>query len=166
MARPVYRDSQPTAKARLKEAFWKLLAETNYSHITVKRLTTLAQVNPNMFYYHYDSMDALALDALNEEKLYEIPSIIRSKILSEDQISLSEALEYIVLGDRWKRIRLFVTSDSAILHQLFYDSRISAHRWRGRSVPACTENADLSYQRKTCEAAHTLPDTRIFLLPY
>ena len=121
MARPSYNNTQPTAKTRLKEAFWKLLSENNYSHITVKKLSTLAQVNPNTFYYHYHSMDDLAFDALNDEKLYEIPSIIRTKIFSKNQISLSEALEYVVIGERWKKIRLFITSDSTILHQHFYD---------------------------------------------
>ena len=122
MARPAYDNSQLTAKARLKESFWKLLSETNYSHITVKKLSSLAQVNPNTFYYHYNTMDDLALDALNDEKLYEIPSIIRTKILSDNQISLGEALEYIVINERWKRIRLFIISDSTILQQHFYNT--------------------------------------------
>ena len=122
MARPAYDNSQLTAKARLKESFWKLLSETNYSHITVKKLSALAQVNPNTFYYHYNTMDDLALDALNDEKLYEIPSIIRTKILSDNQISLGEALEYIVINERWKRRRLFIISDSTILQQHFYNT--------------------------------------------
>lgn len=122
MARPAYDNSQLTAKARLKESFWKLLSETNYSHITVKKLSALAEVNPNTFYYHYNTMDDLALDALNDEKLYEIPSIIRTKILSDNQISLGEALEYIVINERWKRIRLFIISDSTILQQHFYNT--------------------------------------------
>ena len=122
MARPAYDNSQLTAKARLKESFWKLLSETNYSHITVKKLSALAQVNPNTFYYHYNTMDDLAFDALNDEKLHEIPSIIRTKILSKNQISLSETLEYIVINERWKRIRLFIISDSTILQQHFYNT--------------------------------------------
>lgn len=122
MARPAYDNSQLTAKACLKESFWKLLSETNYSHITVKKLSALAQVNPNTFYYHYNTMDDLALDALNDEKLYEIPSIIRTKNLSDNQISLGEALEYIVINERWKRIRLFIISDSTILQQHFYNT--------------------------------------------
>ncbi len=122
MARPAYDNSQLTAKARLKESFWKLLSETNYSYITVKKLSSLAQVNPNTFYYHYNTMDDLAFDALNDEKLHEIPSIIRTKILSKNQIPLSETLEYIVINERWKRIRLFIISDSTILQQHFYNT--------------------------------------------
>lgn len=121
MARPSYRENQLTAKERLKEAFWLLLSEHRYSQITVKKLSQAAQVNPNTFYYHYDSMDDLALEALNDEKLYEIPSIIHEKFLSTDQTALREALGYVVIGDRWKRIRLFVNSDSMILRQHLYD---------------------------------------------
>ena len=122
MARPAYNDAQPTAKARLKEAFWKLLSETSYSRITVKKLSAAAQVNPNTFYYHYTSMDDLALDALNDEKLSEIPSMIRSNILQDTQVSFGEALGYIAISERWKKLRLFISSDSTVLHQLFYDT--------------------------------------------
>ena len=122
MARPAYNDAQPTAKTRLKEAFWKLLSENGYSHITVKKLSAVAQVNPNTFYYHYTSMDDLALDALNDEKLSEIPSMIRTKILQNTQVSFGEALEYIAIDERWKKLRLFISSDSTVLHQLFYDT--------------------------------------------
>ena len=58
---------------------------------------------------------------MNDEKLYEIPSIIHEKFLSTDQTALREALGYVVIGDRWKRIRLFVNSDSMILRQHLYD---------------------------------------------
>lgn len=122
MARPSHNDARPTAKDRLKEAFWDLLSKTSYGHITVKELAAAAQVNPNTFYYHYASMNDLALDALNDEKLYEIPSMIRSRILQNTQVSFSEALEYIAIGERWKKLRLFVSSDSTILRQLFYDT--------------------------------------------
>ena len=120
MARPVYINDKSTAKARLKSAFWELLSETNYSHITVKKLANKAQVNPNTFYYHYDTMSSLALDALNDEKLYEIPSIINETLKKEREFSFSEAIEYVILEDRWKKLRLFVHSDSTLLQQHLY----------------------------------------------
>ena len=123
MARPAYTGFQPTARERLKEAFWELLSKNKYSQITIKKLTSLAMVNPNTFYYHYATMDDLALDALNDEKLYEIPIAFRENILSpSNSISFNRALEYIVIGERWKRIRLFVASDSTVLHKHFYDT--------------------------------------------
>ena len=122
MARPVYSADQPTAKTRLKEAFWQLLSSSGYSQITVKRLCAAARVNPNTFYYHYGSMDDLALDALNDEKLYEIPTFLSDRMLTQNQHALSEALEYIAIDERWQRIRLFVSSDSTILRQHFYNT--------------------------------------------
>ena len=122
MARPVYKKDQITAKDQLKASFWKLLSETNYSRITVKKLTDEAGLNPNTFYYHYDTMDSLALDALNDEKLSEIPVAIRSSLLQNSRLSLDNALEYIVIDDRWKKIRLFINSDSATLRRHFYDT--------------------------------------------
>ena len=71
---------------------------------------------------NYDIVYESGFDALNDEKLHEIPSIIRTKILSKNQISLSETLEYIVINERWKRIRLFIISDSTILQQHFYNT--------------------------------------------
>ena len=122
MARPAYRNDQVTAKEQLKKSFWKLLSETDYSRITVKKLTSEAGLNPNTFYYHYDTMDSLALDALNDEKLSEIPSAIRSNILQNSRISFDNALEYIAIDDRWDKIRLFINSDSATLHRHFYNT--------------------------------------------
>lgn len=122
MARPAYREDQMTAKQQLKESFWKLLSNTDYSHITVKKLTSEAGLNPNTFYYHYDTMDSLALDALNDEKLSEIPSAIRTNILQNSRVSFDRALEYIALDDRWEKIRLFINSDSTTLHKHFYDT--------------------------------------------
>lgn len=121
MARPVYVNDQLTAQARLKSAFWELLSENGYKQITVRKLSAKAGVNPNTFYYHYDSMDSLAFDALDDEKLFEIPSLIHSGLPVENRNVLSETLEYISFGERWKKIRLFVSSDSIVLRRHFYN---------------------------------------------
>ncbi len=122
MARPVYLDEQSTAKSRLKAAFWELLSEMNYSHITVKKLTSKAGVNPNTFYYHYDTMDSLAKDAFDDVKLHEIPSIIREKLMQNETFSISDALEYVIIEERWKKLRLFIASDSVLLQQHLYNA--------------------------------------------
>lgn len=122
MARPVYSDERSTAKSRLKAAFWKLLSEVNYSQITVKKLTSTAGVNPNTFYYHYDTLDSLAKDAFDDEKLHEIPSIILEKLIHDETFSINDALEYVIIGERWTKLRLFVTSDSMLLQQHLYDT--------------------------------------------
>lgn len=121
MARPKYSDDRPTAKTRLKEGFWQLLSKKTYSKITVKDLVKAAGVNPNTFYYHYQTMDDLAMDALNDEKLHEIPAAIHDNIFAKDQYAFGKTLEYIAIDERWKRIRLFVTDDSPVLQQHFYN---------------------------------------------
>ena len=122
MARPKYQSEDSTAKSKMKAAFWELLSEMNYSHITVKKLTSRAQLNPNTFYYHYDTMSALALDAFNDEKLYEIPTIIHARLVQDEPFSFSDALGYVLIEERWKKLRLFVASDSTVLQQYIYDA--------------------------------------------
>ena len=122
MARPVYSDEHSTAKSRLKASFWELLSEMSYSRITVKKLASRANVNPNTFYYHYDTMDSLAKDAFDDVKLHEIPTIIREQLVHDEAFSFSDALEYIIIEDRWKKLRLFITSDSTLLQQHLFNA--------------------------------------------
>jgi len=63
MSRPRKDDPQSAATARIEAAFWQLLEEVGYPEITVRRVTQLAGVNRNSFYYHYDSMEGLAREA-------------------------------------------------------------------------------------------------------
>lgn len=121
MARPIYRGNQPTARERMREGFWDLLACEGYSHISVKAVSHAASVNPNTFYYHYASMEDLARDALDAEKLHEIPEAIRDSA-RPNGISLESALSLVAVGSRWNRIRLFVASDSPVLRRLFYEA--------------------------------------------
>ncbi len=120
MARPAYRDDQPTARERMREAFWELLEHEGYGRITVKALASQANVNPNTFYYHYASMEDLARDALDAEKLSEIPEAIRDS--ASGGVPLPEALAYVAVGGRWGRVRMFVASDSAALRAMFYET--------------------------------------------
>ena len=121
MARPAYRGDEPTARGRMREAFWELLERGGFGHIIVKTLASQAGVNPNTFYYHYSSMEDLARDALDAEKLHEIPEAIRDSA-KPGGTPLQEALAYVAVGHRWRRIRLFLTSDSPGLRRLFYDA--------------------------------------------
>ncbi|NHM16614.1 TetR family transcriptional regulator [Eggerthellaceae bacterium zg-887] len=121
MARPAYRGDTPTAKERLREAFWGLLSHEEYGRITIKALAAQAGVNPNTFYYHYANMEDLARDALDAEKLHEIPEAIRNSA-RPGSASLESALSLAAVDNRWRRIRLFVASDSPVLRRLFYET--------------------------------------------
>ncbi|NGM17423.1 TetR family transcriptional regulator [Eggerthellaceae bacterium zg-893] len=121
MARPAYRGDTPTAKERLREAFWGLLSHEEYGRITIKALAAQADVNPNTFYYHYANMEDLARDALDAEKLHETPEAIRNSA-RPGSASLESALSLVAVDGRWRRIRLFVASDSPVLRRLFYET--------------------------------------------
>ena len=43
----------------IRKIFREMMAETDYSHITIKELTARAQINRKTFYLHYPSLDHL-----------------------------------------------------------------------------------------------------------
>ena len=43
----------------VRKIFREMMAETDYSHITIKELTARAQINRKTFYLHYPSLDHL-----------------------------------------------------------------------------------------------------------
>lgn len=45
----------------IREIFRKMMAETDYSRITIKELTARAQINRKTFYLHYPSLDHLLI---------------------------------------------------------------------------------------------------------
>ena len=120
MARPVYRGDTPTAVTKLKDAFWQLLGSMNYSHITVKKLTAAAGVNPNTFYYHFATMDDLAKAALKEVQLSELPLLLMSRFTT-GSVPAGALPDPGSLEERWQKIRLFLRSDSTVLQQYIYD---------------------------------------------
>lgn len=120
MARPAYRGDTPTAVTKLKDAFWQLLGEMNYSHITVKKLAGVAGVNPNTFYYHFATMDDLAKAALEEVQLSELPPLLMSRFLT-GTFPAGALPDPGLLEERWQKIRLFLRSDSTVLQQHVYD---------------------------------------------
>lgn len=54
------------ADERIKEALWKLLQDRPLNKITVKDIVTQCGINRNTFYYHFESIPALA-EELTEE---------------------------------------------------------------------------------------------------
>lgn len=105
MARP--RKDQPGASARerIEQEFWVLLEETPYRSITVRALSERAKVNHNTFYYHFDSIDDLALSLIDKNIPHEaIAMFVRMTDgdLQEVLLRFSEQ----DTEDRWKRFRL------------------------------------------------------------
>lgn len=66
MARPRKDQAGPDARTRIIDAFWEMLEEGPYDHITVRALASKAQVNHNTIYRHFDSIEDVAKTAVSE----------------------------------------------------------------------------------------------------
>ena len=67
MARPRANATGPSARQRLEDAFWSMLAETDYSLITVEGLSHRAGVNHNTLYKHFKTLGNYALESAGGE---------------------------------------------------------------------------------------------------
>jgi len=64
MARPKYGNGDVPARGKLVDAFWRLLAAEPYTQMSVREVCREAGLNKNTFYYHFESLDALAGEAV------------------------------------------------------------------------------------------------------
>lgn len=64
MARPKYESGDVPAREKLVEAFWSLLKAVPYTQMSVREVCREAALNKNTFYYHFESLDALADEAV------------------------------------------------------------------------------------------------------
>lgn len=64
MARPKYERGQVPAREQLIDAFWRLLEVQSYTQLSVREVCRGAGLNKNTFYYHFESLDALADEAV------------------------------------------------------------------------------------------------------
>lgn len=76
MPRPRKDQEGPSAVERMEEAFWDALAEKPYAKITVGEIAKRAHVNKNAFYYHFDGLHALAVQALDHMLPREIARML------------------------------------------------------------------------------------------
>lgn len=68
-------------KAAIKASYKKLLMENNNSKITITELARLANIDRKTFYLHYDSVDSI-IQEIMEENLSELEDELASKGLS------------------------------------------------------------------------------------
>lgn len=66
MPRPRYERGQRTARDRLIETFWGMIATTPYEKVSVRALVRESGVNKNTFYYHFDGVADLARQATGD----------------------------------------------------------------------------------------------------
>lgn len=121
MARPKANSSIPSARDRIEDAFWEMLASTPFSQITVSAISAKAGVNHNTFYYHFSSIEDLAEKVFKENMLPELPTIMLP-VLSGVATEAGGALNPDKLSFHFRRARLYAASDSSLLTGILRDS--------------------------------------------
>lgn len=117
MSRPKSNSSELSAKMRIEEAFWKLLEEMPYDDISIKRLSSQANVNHKMIYYYYNNIDDMAQHLFEENiRIYFSKSNPLLAVLSGQQEDFLNS-QFSEVGA--KRALLYATSDSAFLNAIF-----------------------------------------------
>ncbi len=113
MARPKKSINEPSARERIENAFWDMLAEDSYSHITVAGLAQKAGVNHNTIYYYYENIDDMAIKLFNSNLVPEIPRAILAGTSAQQEILAMLADPHLL--QRCRRAYTFICSDSEFL---------------------------------------------------
>jgi AcrR family transcriptional regulator len=110
-----------SAKERLENAFWNLLAEGSFSDMTIKTISRRAGVNHNTFYYHYDNLNDMAQKLFDKNMMQGTPAIIAKALHSEhpteDMLKLTD--EEVA---RMRKVQLFARSDSPVFSRILRTS--------------------------------------------
>lgn len=117
MPRPKNDGTSLPAKVRIEESFWQLLMEMPYSHISIKRLASKANVNHKTIYYYYENIDDLA------QKVFEENISINFRKTNPLIALLSgyqnELFETQMTKISTERVLLYCKSDSPFLNSIF-----------------------------------------------
>lgn len=114
MGRPRHDDPGMSAKDRLVDAFWKMLAEMPYREITISGISHEANVSPNTLYYHFHGLLGIACYAIENEvdDNIDIASFFTEENRRE---TIFQLLEDPRNSLRYKRIKLIASSGSSQL---------------------------------------------------
>lgn len=83
MGRPP-KEEEGKARQALIDAFWKLLAEDDYTQLSIRSLSNRAHVNHNTFYRYFENIDDLARKAFEEVVPKHAPDFLRKAAAAED----------------------------------------------------------------------------------
>ncbi|WAW14518.1 TetR/AcrR family transcriptional regulator [Peptostreptococcus equinus] len=126
------------ARNRIISSFWKLLSKHNYSDITIKSIAIDAKVNHNTIYYHFKNIDEIALTALDDVIIDDLPELFLSILSDVDKkINYENFLIEKGLLDTFMKIRLFARGDSIFLYNNI--KNIMLEKW------LLAINVDLNY---------------------
>ncbi len=125
MARPKRIEGEPTARQRMEDAFWGMLADMPYHKMTSREVCKRSGVSHNSFYYHFENLDDMARQMLNGLFVPELPLALLS--LVDGSGETAARLEGIPdLQQRLSRMRLLVSNGSPGIVGLVRDEVLSA----------------------------------------
>lgn len=120
MGRPRKDQEGASARERLERAFWELLEEMPYGRISVRAISEQARVNHNTFYYHFDGIDDLAMQVIDENIPGESISMVVAA-LEGAGIDVRQLRKSLEVEERWKRFRLMLRNGDAGLRLAIRD---------------------------------------------
>lgn len=115
MARPRNDQPGPSARERMENVFWDLLAEKPFAKISVADIAKRAHVNRNALYYHFDNMSDLArasmLDLVPFHIMFSVLPSVRNGWKPPEELTLNPDNER-----RFEKLRLLFGPHSS--HEL------------------------------------------------
>lgn len=114
MSRPKYEPGSKTARERIVDSFWELLALKPYEKLSVRELIRVAEVNKNTLYHHFENMDDLAQQAIDEA----LPKELGRFFLENGGASRDGILPFMGTPDaviRFDRVRIMLSDNGVAL---------------------------------------------------
>ena len=108
MGRPKYGPGDATARDRLSNAYWEMLAGMPFDEITVRTLSQKAGVNHNTFYRHFQGMDQMAAALFDEDIVRRFSSTLFS-------IANGDSVDQVMEPDDARKVALYARSGSSLL---------------------------------------------------
>ncbi len=118
MARPRKDQEGEGARDRIERAFWELLEEMPLRSVNVRMLSQRAGVNHNTFYYHFESIDDLALRQIGNNmpsEWFEVAATLASTSFADAELDVRRYSSSPDLQQRFRRFRLLLRSADAQL---------------------------------------------------
>jgi len=113
MPRPKYQQDDKTAREKLIKAFWDSIEEMPYHKLTVLGISKKAGLNRNTFYYHYESIDDLAVKVVVETLMRDLPGILVSQLNLEEGDVVDSLLADKSLRERFDHVCLLAGKNSS-----------------------------------------------------
>lgn len=120
---------KPTAKQRLHQAFWDLVAHHAAESITIGMLTEHAGCNRGTFYYHYTDIYALIDEVVDQSIPRQLPLYMLSRIVGLESFDDMESL-YLRLQPQLDQLCILLNNGS---------SAYVAHRFKRKALKIWSE---------------------------